>query len=132
MSDQSNADCGNGRDAQGRFAPGHPGGPGRPRRTVEHDYLATLSSAVPLDRWRRIVERAATDAEGGDSRAREWLSAYLLGRVPPGLNDLAVVEARGGVDAMINRVVDEANKQERRSAGFDRHFEGIYGESAGG
>jgi hypothetical protein len=122
-------DCGNGRDAHGRFAPGHPGGPGRPRRTVEFDYLTVLSSAVPLDRWRRIVERAATDAEGGDSRAREWLSGYLLGRVPPGLYDLAVIEARGGVDAMINRDVNEAVAQEQRSAAHDRFFDGVYGSA---
>jgi hypothetical protein len=31
------------RDAQnGRFLPGYPGGPGRPRRAIEADYLAAL------------------------------------------------------------------------------------------
>jgi hypothetical protein len=44
------------RDDNGRFAKGNPGGPGRPRRAVEADYLAALSQAVPLEKWRDIVE----------------------------------------------------------------------------
>jgi hypothetical protein len=66
------------RDESGRFLPGNPGGPGRPRRAVELDYLATMTEAVPPDRWRAIVERAAALAEEGDARARDWLSRYLL------------------------------------------------------
>jgi hypothetical protein len=41
---------------------------------VEADYLAALCDAVPIERWRKIVERAVTDAEGGDARACECLS----------------------------------------------------------
>ena len=37
-----------GRDPLGKFAKGNPGGPGRPRRTVEREYLAALSDALPL------------------------------------------------------------------------------------
>jgi hypothetical protein len=69
------------RDANGRFRPGHPGGPGRPRRAVEADYLATLSDAVPLDRWRAIVARAVEDAEQGDAKARAWLTDHLIGKL---------------------------------------------------
>jgi hypothetical protein len=68
------------RDQNGRFKAGHPGGPGRPRRCIEADYLAVLSAAVPLETWRQIAEAAAQAAAGGDHRAREWLSAYLLPR----------------------------------------------------
>jgi hypothetical protein len=126
MPDERNADKGDGRNARGQFAPGNPGGPGRPRRTVEHDYLEAISDAVPIDRWRRIVDAAGVAAENGDAKAREWLSTYLLGKVPPGLVDLAVAEARGGVDVMINRSVDEADEQERKNAAHDRLFESLY------
>jgi hypothetical protein len=68
------------RAANGRFAPGWRGGPGRPRRVIERDYLAALSEAVPIDRWKKIVERAASDAENGDAKARDWLGSYLLGK----------------------------------------------------
>jgi len=86
------------RDQLGRFKPGNTGGPGRPRRCVEADYLAVLSDAVPLAVWRRIVETAALEAAAGDSRARAWLSAYLLGPVRgDALTRLAGVE-RAGVD----------------------------------
>jgi hypothetical protein len=37
-----------------------------------------MSDAVPMESWRRIVERAALDAENGDARARDWLGRYLL------------------------------------------------------
>jgi hypothetical protein len=66
------------RTSTGQFAKGNPGGPGRPRRAVEQEYLAVLSEAVPLDTWRAICERAAKDAKAGDHRARDWLSRYLL------------------------------------------------------
>src|SRR5690348_13702790 len=67
-------------DAKGRFKKGHKGGPGRPRRVVEQDYVVALSEAVPLDRWRKIIERAITDAESGDARAREWVGNYMMGK----------------------------------------------------
>ena len=54
------------RDQQGRFAPGNAGGPGRPRRRTEADYLAALSDQVPLDAWSQIVGRAVGDAIAGD------------------------------------------------------------------
>ena len=66
------------RDANGTFARGNPGGPGRPRRETEAAYLRTLRDAVPLDDWRAICERAATDAMAGDAKSREWLAKYLM------------------------------------------------------
>jgi hypothetical protein len=81
-----------GRDALGRFKRGNEGGPGRPRRAVETEYLAVIGDVVPLERWRRIVERAAADAEAGDAKARQWLAGSLLGSVPQSLLDVAARE----------------------------------------
>jgi hypothetical protein len=53
-------------------------GAARPRRPVEHEYLTTLNGAVPLETWRKIVERAVQDALAGDAKARAWLSRSLL------------------------------------------------------
>jgi hypothetical protein len=79
----SRLDCvnanGTGRNGHGRFAPGNPGGPGRPRRVAERDYLRTLSEACPPETWRAICRRAVEDALAGDGKARDWLSRYLLG-----------------------------------------------------
>ena len=91
----------NGKDERGRFAHGNAGGPGRPRRSVEREYLATLGEAVPLDQWREVVARALADAKAGDAAARTWLAKYLLGDKPPKLVDLAADEATG-------ETVDEA------------------------
>ncbi len=82
------------RHCNGRFAKGNPGGPGRPRRTVEREYLATLADAVSLDDWRQIVGRAVVDAKDGDAKARDWLTRYLLGPEPMTLTDLAGRERR--------------------------------------
>ncbi len=85
----------NGRDARGRFAPGNAGGPGRPRRAVEADYLRTLATACPPERWAKIVARAVADAEAGDAPARAWLSKHLLGADPPSLLRIAAEESLG-------------------------------------
>lgn len=79
-----------GRDDNGRFMVGNAGGPGRPRRAVEREYLAALSDAIGLDGWRAIVERAVQDATAGDARARAWLATYLLGTE----NSLTLLAAR--------------------------------------
>jgi hypothetical protein len=80
------------RDLNGRFAPGCPGGPGRPRRAVEADYLAALSDAVPLKTWKKIVQRAVEDALAGNRHAREWVGNYVLGK--PEKNNLLDLAAR--------------------------------------
>lgn len=94
------------RDQHGRFAPGHAGGPGRPRRQTEASYLAALSDQVPLDAWARIVDRAVTDAMTGDAKAREWLSRHLLPTPAAGASPLydTAVEALSG----ISKVEDDA------------------------
>ncbi len=85
----------NGRNPNGRFATGNPGGPGRPRRPVELEYLSTLNESVTLDDWREIVMRAVADAKGGDAKAREWLSERLMGSEPSSLLQLAADERAG-------------------------------------
>ena len=79
----------NDRNLNGTFALGNPGGPGRPRRALERQYLAALAEAVSPADWRAIVARAVTDAKGGNPKARDWLSKHLLGDDP-----LALVELR--------------------------------------
>ena len=122
------------RDANGRFLPGHPGLGGRPRRPVEHEYMATLADAVPLELWRKIAARAAEDAAAGDAKARRWLSEHLLGREPAPLTELAATELAGTLDDEIrakaaglrgsaaaqtirNRVFQYADLNPGRSAG---------------
>jgi hypothetical protein len=102
------------RDQQGRFAAGNPGGPGRPRRAVEREYLAALSEAVTLDDWQEIVKTAVTAAKQGDGKARDWLCRYLLGEKPLTLTDLAADEAselgaeRDILECMAKRQKDRA------------------------
>lgn len=87
-----------GRDKSGKFAAGNPGGPGRPPRATERDYLVALSEACSTDDWQEIVTRAVDDAKDGDAKARAWLAGYLVGE--PGsrgelLHTIAVEVAAG-------------------------------------
>lgn len=66
------------RKSNGCFAKGNGGGPGRPKRSVELDYLKALNRAVSASQWDKIVKRAIADAIEGDAKARDWLSKYLL------------------------------------------------------
>lgn len=87
------------RDEQGRFLTGNPGGPGRPKRTTERDYLAVVLSACPPDKWQEIVERAVDDATDGDPQARNWLASYLIGKpsgTAPTVTNLAIAQEIGG------------------------------------
>ena len=85
------------RDPQsGRFRHGNPGGPGRPRRATEADYLAALSDALPMESWRAIIAKAVDQAQSGDAKPREWIGSYLAGK-PTGdaLMRLAAAELAG-------------------------------------
>ena len=68
-----------GRDKSGKFSAGNAGGPGRPPRATERDYLVALSESCSTDDWQEIVTRAVDDAKSGDAKARSWLAGYLVG-----------------------------------------------------
>jgi hypothetical protein len=99
------------RAANGRFARGNAGGPGRPRRAIEADYLAALAEAVPLPEWRKIVGKAVEQARSGDHVARKWLSEYLAG--PPSADRLLSLAAAklADVDPTRLRANDLAEKK---------------------
>jgi hypothetical protein len=70
---------GNGiHDCAGRFRLGNPGGPGRPPRSIEGEYLTALAEAVGMEDWHAIVARAVKDAKAGEAKARDWLGKYLV------------------------------------------------------
>ncbi len=84
-------DTGGTRDANGKWVKG-----GAPHRVGNRPKLATLietfDSIVPMERWKRIIDMAATLAEEkGDWHAREWLSGYRWGKPK------VTLEVEGGV-----------------------------------
>lgn len=83
------------RQANGRFATGNAGGPGRPKRAVERDYMAILGDVVTPAEWKVVVSKALSDAQSGDPKARDWLSRYVIGSKPPlQLIEIAASEER--------------------------------------
>lgn len=104
----------NGRQAGGRFAPGNSGGPGRPRRAVEVEYLAALNEVVSLEDWKEIVRRAVESAKLGNPKARDWLAKYLVDGIGKPLFQLAVREREGlSVDDRIDKCVEDGSVFER-------------------
>lgn len=68
------------RDEHGRLIPGtacnNPAG--RPTREREYELLSIMRAEATPDKWKEITVRALSDALGGDDKARNWLSKYLL------------------------------------------------------
>jgi len=67
------------RDENGKFIKGNGGGPGRPNKQREGRYYDVLITTVTFERWKKIVLKAAEQAERGDQAARKWLADYLIG-----------------------------------------------------
>ena len=93
------------RDEAGNFAKGNPGGPGRPPRATERDYLIATTEACSVEDWQMVVTKAVEDAKAGDVKAREWLSNHLIGRAGERsevLHVLAVEHAAGSDPAALD------------------------------
>jgi hypothetical protein len=86
------------RHKNGQFSEGNSGGPGRPPRRVEAEYLKVTMRTCSLEDWAAIVKRAVLDAKKGDGRARDWLGKYLLGN--------AAVKAPSPFQVVVNEEAD--------------------------
>lgn len=102
--------AGVGRNVGGRFAKGNPGGPGRPPRATEANYLIALTDVVTVDRWRAIVGRIASQAEAGNLKAAQWLGRLLLGTEPGRLSEAVAGVIHAGPHF---RVVEQLDRRER-------------------
>jgi hypothetical protein len=70
-----------GRDETGRFKKGMSGNPnGRPKKEREMQYMEIALNTVSFEQFKRIVQKAAEQAEAGDWQARKWLGDYLIGQ----------------------------------------------------
>lgn len=104
-----------GRNPDGTFAEGNPGGPGRPARATERQYMAVVMAACDLDTWQAIVERAVADAKNGDGNARAWLASYLLGKPSPNLSAPRPSRVLAAELAGVDEVADAAASMKRVS-----------------
>lgn len=46
----------------------------------QNDFLAVMVDAISAEDWRQVTKTALEAAKSGDNNARNWLSAYLIGR----------------------------------------------------
>lgn len=66
------------RDENGKFKKGNPGGPGRPKRHIELEYLTRTFTACDLNAWQDIIKTTVELARKGDPAARAFLANYIL------------------------------------------------------
>lgn len=73
-----------GRDNRGRFAPGWKGGPGGARtstREQQQEYLEAMYEIIPLDRFKRMVDKVASHVEQtGSIKAFEAIADRMFGK----------------------------------------------------
>jgi len=67
------------RKSDGTFAPGNPGGPGRPPRRAEDDLLAIVRGAVTAEELTAVMQTLTKRAKDGDVAAARLLLSYLCG-----------------------------------------------------
>lgn len=82
---------------------------GRPKKEREIQYREVMVSVVTLDRWKKIIAKAADQAERGDSVARKWLADYLIGTP---VQKSEVTGAEGGVLEILVRYADRTDTTE--------------------
>ncbi len=102
------------RAAGGKFQKGNTYGvgsvhAGRPPREREKRYMHILNSEVTEEDWTGIIRKAVEQALEGQSRARVWLSNYLLGkpierilaRVEVGAERFSLAERASAVEELL-------------------------------
>ena len=70
----------NGRQADGRFAPGNPGGPGNPYARQVAEYRKALFECVSIEELGRVVAAIKKKAMEGDVAAAKLIFQYVLGK----------------------------------------------------
>lgn len=70
-----------GRGPDGRFAPGNPGGPGRPPAATVHEHRAAMVAAVSPEDVADIIRALVEQAKAGDIAAARLVLERVFGRV---------------------------------------------------
>ena len=92
------------RNERGQFTKGHKGGPGRPPKATEQEYLDAFCEEVPLAQWRKLIAAQVRRAERGDLQAFGALANYLAPRVDKKDINLTAGLAIEGFEEMLRRV----------------------------
>lgn len=86
------------------MANGHGGrrpGAGRPpseARSYQARMRAIFEERVRPEDWQKIVDVAMAQAKSGDKAAREWLAAWIVGKVPDEVKQTGTVELKVTAD----------------------------------
>lgn len=70
----------NGRNAQGRFTKGNPGGPGNPHSQRVGQLRSALLAAMTDTQWKRIIKSLLARAEAGEPWAVKEVLDRIIGK----------------------------------------------------
>ena len=85
------------RNARGQFVAGNSGA----ARKSGREYADAIRERVPIEKWHKIIDRAARDAEKGDATARAFLADRLIGKPPQ------ILDITGGDASLLRTLLDE-------------------------
>lgn len=112
-----------GRDNRGRFAPGWKGGPGGKQVSTKEqqaEYIDAMFEIIPLDRFRRMVDKVATHVEEtGSIKAFEAIANRMFGKPVAVAHTDTGSNLQGLLDALavIRQERKEWEAQERAESG---------------
>ena len=89
---QEKAESKNGRQPNGRFAPGNPGGPGNPHYRKVAEYKKAMLAFVTIEDLGRIITTMKKKAEEGDVAAARLILQYTLGKPTSADPDMVEVD----------------------------------------
>ncbi len=111
-------------DGSGRFLPGCPPGPGRPKRATEEAYIRALTEVINEDVFRSMLRRLVGKALKGELAAIKLVLRYTLPRMlhVELLDEGLRVAGSDSENAenLYRRLVDRVNEERQRmtAAGF--------------
>ena len=84
------------------FTKGNPGGPGRPKKSIEEKYSKAVYSAIKPEDLKEIIAMISKAAKRGDVQAAKLLLSYVIG-MPVQKNE--ITGADGG--KIIVKLIDD-------------------------
>lgn len=98
------------RDKMGRFVKGHKvvgNRSGRPRRSTEEKYLASLLKVVTPSEWSEVIQKLLDKAKDGNLTAIRMILEYCVGK-PTEYAQSDVDISAGGVDKAFREALERA------------------------
>ncbi len=113
------------RDSKGRYVPGNPGGPGRPKKLTYEIFWETVKKHATPEALDELIQAAFEAAKCGDAKARDAITRLLSAKEGSLREYELSVQAREQEEAQerINRKYNLKNGEKKRPYDFGYEFD---------